>query len=172
MNCYAPETGNIDLLAIYCTPKQKKKWLHSHMNGDMSSAYSMTEPDRASSAATQVGIKMEITDTEVIINGRKLYGNSQYNPEMQLCILMGCADSDNPDAWNRHATHVVPTKSPGLKQVRNLTIMGYDWAPEGHGEYTYENVRVPRENIILGPGQAFEIAQGPHPSLHEAYRAS
>jgi acyl-CoA dehydrogenase len=160
MNCHAPETGNIELLAKYCTPEQKKKWLHPLMNGDMSSAYSMTEPDVASSDATQVGIKMEITDKEVIINGRKLYGNCQYNPEMQLFILMGCSDPDNANAWNRHTTLVVPANSPGLKQVRNLTIMGYDWAPEGHGEYIYENVRVPKENIILGPGRAFEIAQG------------
>ncbi|KAF1935061.1 acyl-CoA dehydrogenase family member 11 [Clathrospora elynae] len=160
MNCHAPETGNIELLAKYCTPEQKKKWLHPLMNGDMSSAYSMTEPDVASSDATQVGIKMELTDKEVIINGRKLYGNCQYNPEMQLFILMGCSDPANPNAWNRHTTLVVPANSPGLKQVRNLTIMGYDWAPEGHGEYIYENVRVPRENIILGPGRAFEIAQG------------
>jgi acyl-CoA dehydrogenase len=160
MNCHAPETGNIELLAKYCTPEQKKRWLHPLMNGDMSSAYSMTEPDRASSDATQVGIKMEITDKEVIINGRKLYGNCQYNPEMQLFILMGCSDPNNSNAWNRHTTLVVPANAPGLKQVRNLTIMGYDWAPEGHGEYIYENVRVPLENIILGPGRAFEIAQG------------
>ncbi|KAL6161663.1 hypothetical protein ACJQWK_08616 [Exserohilum turcicum] len=130
------------------------------MNGDMSSAYSMTEPDVASSDATQVGIKMDITENEVIINGRKLYGNCQYNPEMQLFILMGCSDPTNPNAWNRHTTLVVPANSPGLKQIRNLSIMGYDWAPEGHGEYVYENVRVPRENIIMGPGRAFEIAQG------------
>ncbi|KAL5116304.1 hypothetical protein ACEQ8H_005762 [Pleosporales sp. CAS-2024a] len=160
MNCHAPETGNIELLAKYCTPEQKHKWLRPLMNGDMSSAYSMTEPDRASSDATQVGIRMKITDKEVIINGRKLYGNCQYNPEMQLFILMGCSDPHNPNAWNRHTTLVVPANSPGLKQVRNLTIMGYDWAPEGHGEYMYDNVRVPRENIILGPGRAFEIAQG------------
>lgn len=160
MNCHAPETGNIELLAKYCTPEQKLRWLHPLMNGDMSSAYSMTEPDVASSDATQIGIKMEITDKEVIINGRKLYGNCKTNEEMQLFILMGCSDPTNPNAWNRHTTLVVPANSPGLKQVRNLTIMGYDWAPEGHGEYIYENVRVPIENIILGPGRAFEIAQG------------
>ncbi|KAF2852468.1 acyl-CoA dehydrogenase/oxidase C-terminal [Plenodomus tracheiphilus IPT5] len=137
-----------------------QKWLYPLMNGDMSSAYSMTEPDVASSGATQVGISMEITDKEVIINGSKLYGNCKYNPEIQNFILMGCSDPKNSNAWNRHTTLVVPANSPGLKQVRNLTIMGYDWAPEGHGEYLYENVRVPIENIILGPGRAFEIAQG------------
>lgn len=160
MNCHAPETGNIELLAKYCTPEQKEKWLYPLMNGDMSSAYSMTEADVASSDATQISISMEITDKEVIINGRKLYGNCKYNPDMQVFILMGCSDPKNPNAWNRHTTLVVPANSPGLKQIRNLTIMGYDWAPEGHGEYLYENVRVPIGNIILGPGRAFEIAQG------------
>ncbi|KAI8932300.1 hypothetical protein NX059_010496 [Plenodomus lindquistii] len=160
MNCHAPKTGNVELRAKYCTPEQQKKWLYPLMNGDMSSAYSMTEPDVASSDATQVGISMEITEKEVIINGRRLYGNCKYNPQMQLFILMGCSDPKNPIAWNRHTTLVVPANSPGLKQIRNLSVMGYDWAPGGHGEYLYENVRVPVENIIVGPGRAFEIAQG------------
>jgi acyl-CoA dehydrogenase len=94
--------------------------------GDMSSAYSMTEPDRASSDATQVSIKIKITDTKVIINGRKLYENCQYNPEMQVSILMGCSDPNNPNIWNRHTTLIVPATSPSLQQIRNLTIMGYD----------------------------------------------
>jgi alkylation response protein AidB-like acyl-CoA dehydrogenase len=160
MNCHAPETGNIELLAKYCTDEQKEKWLKPLMEGTMCSAYSMTEPDRASSDATTIGCDMKITDTEVIINGRKLYGNAQWNEELGIYILMGCSDATNPNAWNRHTTVVVPARSKGLTMVRNLTIMGYDHAPEGHGEYLYENVRVPKENIILGPGRAFEIAQG------------
>ncbi|KAF2492440.1 acyl-CoA dehydrogenase NM domain-like protein [Lophium mytilinum] len=160
MNCHAPETGNIELLAKYCSPEQKKKWLEPLMNGEMSSAYSMTEPDVASSDATNIACSMKITDTEVIINGRKLYANCQYNEDLNIYILMGCSDPENPNPWNRHTTLVVPARTPGLKQVRNLTIMGFDCAPEGHGEYIYDNVRVPKENIILGPGRAFEIAQG------------
>jgi acyl-CoA dehydrogenase len=160
MNCHAPETGNIELLAKYCTDEQKEKWLKPLMEGKMSSAYSMTEPDRASSDATNIGCDMKIGDKEVVINGRKLYGNTNYNEEMQIYILMGCSDPTNPDPWKRHTTLVVPAKAPGLTIKRNLTIMGYDHAPEGHGEYVYENVRVPVENIILGPGRAFEIAQG------------
>jgi acyl-CoA dehydrogenase len=160
MNCHAPETGNIELIAKFCNEEQKSRYLGPLMEGKMSSAYSMTEPDRASSDATNIGCKMEITDTEVIINGRKLYGNANWNEEMQVYILMGCSDPENPNPWKRHTTVLVPSRSPGLTMVRNLTIMGYDHAPEGHGEYVYENVRVPIKNIILGPGRAFEIAQG------------
>ncbi|KIW09159.1 uncharacterized protein PV09_00094 [Verruconis gallopava] len=160
MNCHAPETGNIELLAKYCTDEQKEKWLKPLMNGEMSSAYSMTEPDVAASDATNIACRMEITDKEVIINGRKLYGNVSYNKEMKIFILMGCSDPTNPNPWKRHTTLIVPSDAPGLTIKRNLSIMGYDWAPEGHGEYVYENVRVPKENIILGPGRAFEIAQG------------
>lgn len=160
MNCHAPETGNIELLAKYCTPEQKEKWLKPLMDGTFSSAYSMTEPDRASSDATNIGCSMRITDDSVIINGRKLYGNAQWNDEMKIYILMGCSDPNNPDPWKRHTTVIVPSRIPGLTMTRNLTIMGYDHAPEGHGEYVYENVRIPKENIILGPGRAFEIAQG------------
>ncbi|KAF2404501.1 acyl-CoA dehydrogenase NM domain-like protein [Trichodelitschia bisporula] len=160
MNCHAPETGNIELLAKYCTPEQKERWLKPLMDGTMSSAYSMTEPDVASSDATNIGLSMRIEGSEVIINGRKLYGNSQANPDLGIYILMGCSDPTNPDPWKRHTTVVVPSRAKGLTMVRNITIMGYDHAPEGHGEYVYDNVRVPIENIILGPGRAFEIAQG------------
>src|ERR1700742_729049 len=160
MNCHAPETGNIELLAKYCNEEQKRKWLRPLMDGSMCSAYSMTEPDRASSDATNIGCSMRITDTEVVINGRKLYGNAQWNEELGIYILMGCSDPENSDPWKRHTMVIVPARSPGLTMKRNLTIMGYDHAPEGHGEYVYENVRVPKENIILGPGRAFEIAQG------------
>lgn len=160
MNCHAPETGNIELLAKYCTYEQKEKWLKPLMEGNMASAYSMTEPDRASSDATNIGCSMRFEGDEVVINGRKLYGNSNVNDEMKIYILMGCSDPDNKDPWKRHTTLIVPSHAPGLTMKRNLTIMGYDHAPEGHGEYIYENVRVPKSNIILGPGRAFEIAQG------------
>lgn len=160
MNCHAPETGNIELLAKYCTPAQKKKWLAPLLAGTASSAYSMTEPDVASSDATQIGCRITREGNEYVINGRKLYGNSLFNSELKFYILMGCSDPENPNKWKRHSTVIVPTNTPGIKQVRNLTIMGYDHAPEGHGEYVYENVRIPVENIILGEGRAFEIAQG------------
>ncbi|EPE24259.1 Acyl-CoA dehydrogenase NM [Glarea lozoyensis ATCC 20868] len=160
MNCHAPETGNIELLAKYCTPAQKKKWLQPLLDGTASSAYSMTEPDVASSDATQIGCRITREGDEYVINGRKLYGNCIWNSENKFYILMGLSDPENPNKWNRHSTVIVPTSTPGITQVRNLTIMGYDHAPEGHGEYVYKDVRVPVENIILGEGRAFEIAQG------------
>jgi acyl-CoA dehydrogenase len=160
LNCHAPETGNIELLAKYCTPQQKQKWMQPLLDGTASSAYSMTEPDVASSDATNIACRITRDGNHYVINGRKLYGNWLANEEVKFLILMGCSDPDNPDPWKRHSMLIVPRDSPGLKMVRNLTIMGYDCAPEGHGEYVYENVRVPVENCILGEGRAFEIAQG------------
>jgi acyl-CoA dehydrogenase len=160
MNCHAPETGNIELLAKYCNEEQKQKWLKPLMDGTGASAYSMTEPDVASSDATQIGIRITRDGDEYVINGRKLYGNCLWNKELSIYILMGCSDPDNPNKWSRHSMLIIPCNTPGITQVRNLTIMGYDHAPEGHGEYVYEDVRVPKENIILGEGRAFEIAQG------------
>lgn len=160
MNCHAPETGNIELLAKYCNEGQKQKWLKPLMDGEFSSAYSMTEPDRASSDATNIACRITREGDEYVINGRKLYGNVKYNPEMKVYILMACSDPDNPNPWRRHTMLLVPSDSKGLTIKRNLTIMGYNHAPEGHGEYVYENVRVSKENVILGEGRAFEIAQG------------
>jgi acyl-CoA dehydrogenase len=160
MNCHAPETGNIELLAKYCNEEQKKKWLQPLLDGTMMSAYSMTEPDVASSDATQIGIEMRREGDEYVINGRKLYGNCLWNKELSFYILMGCSDPTNQNKWRRHTTLIVPCDTPGITQVQNLTIMGYDHAPDGHGEYLYSDVRVPAANVILGEGRAFEIAQG------------
>ncbi|KAK4570491.1 hypothetical protein LTR86_002571 [Recurvomyces mirabilis] len=163
MNCHAPETGNIELLAKYCNEEQKQKWLMPLLNGETSSAYSMTEPDKASSDATQIACRItrDPDDPEtLVINGRKLYGNAMWNDDLSVYILMACSDPDNPNPWKRHSTVIVPKGTPGFTMVRNLTIMGYDHAPEGHGEYLYENARIPAANIILGEGRAFEIAQG------------
>jgi acyl-CoA dehydrogenase len=160
MNCHAPDTGNIELMAKYCTEDQKKKWLQPVLDGIAQSAYSMTEPDVASSDATKIACRITKDGEEYVINGRKLYGNVPLNSELKFYILMGCTDPENPDPWKRHSTIIVPSKTPGQNFKRHLTIMGYDWAPEGHGEYVYENCRVPAENLILGEGRAFEIAQG------------
>jgi len=163
MNCHAPETGNIELLAKYCNDEQKQKFLMPLLNGETSSAYSMTEPDRASSDATQIACRITRDPKDpnyLLINGRKLYGNAMWNDDLNIYILMACSDPDNPNPWKRHSTVIVPKDTPGFSMVRNLTIMGYDHAPEGHGEYLYENARVLASNIILGEGRAFEIAQG------------
>ena len=160
MNCHAPETGNIELLAKYANEEQKKTWLEPLLKGEFSSAYSMTEPDVASSDATTISIRIERDGDEYVINGRKIFGNAKWNPEVKLYILMGCTDPTNPDPWKRHSMVLVPSDTPGLTMNFNLTIMGYDHAPEGHGEYRYDNVRIPTSNVILGEGRAFEIAQG------------
>lgn len=160
MNCHAPETGNIELLAKYGNEEQKQKWLKPLLAGEFSSAYSMTEPDVASSDATNISISMRREGDEYVINGRKLYGNAKWNLDVKLYILMGCSDPDNPNPWKRHTTVLVPSQAPGFRMKWNLSIMGYDWAPEGHGEFIYENVRIPVSNVVLGPGRAFEIAQG------------
>ncbi|KAI9375806.1 acyl-CoA dehydrogenase/oxidase [Aspergillus egyptiacus] len=160
MNCHAPETGNIELLAKYANDEQKKRWLEPLLRGEFSSAYSMTEPEVASSDATNIGIRMERVGDEYVINGRKLFANVLWNPHVKLYILMGCSDPENPNPWRRHSMLLVPADTPGLTITRNLSIMGYDHAPEGHGEYVYKDVRIPATNVILGPGRAFEIAQG------------
>lgn len=153
MNCHAPDTGNIELLAKYCNDQQKEKWLKPLMEGTASSAYSMTEPDVAASDATNIGIRITREGNEYVINGRKLYGNCLWNKDLSFFILMGCSDPDSTDVWKRHSMVIVPTDTPGITQIRNLTVMNADWESEGHGEYTYENVRVPAENLIMGEGE-------------------
>lgn len=163
MNCHAPDTGNMELLAKYCNEDQKKKWLLPLLRGETFSAYSMTEPDVASSDATQISCRVEQDPSDpnmLVINGRKLYGNCKWNAELGFYILMACSDPNNSNPWSRHTMVIVPKETPGFRMVRNLTIMGYDHAPEGHGEYLYTDAKVPKENIILGMGRAFEIAQG------------
>jgi alkylation response protein AidB-like acyl-CoA dehydrogenase len=120
----------------------------------------MTEPDVASSDATNIGIEIRRDGDEYVINGRKLFGNAKWNADVKLYILMGCTDPSNADIRRRHSMLLVPADSPGLTMRQNLSIMGYDCAPEGHGEFIYDNVRVPVSNVILGEGRAFEIAQG------------
>ncbi|KAL4789151.1 acyl-CoA dehydrogenase/oxidase [Aspergillus venezuelensis] len=160
MNCHAPETGNIELLARYANEEQKARWLQPLLDGEFSSAYSMTEPDVASSDATNISIRMEKVGDEYVVNGRKIFGNVLWNPEVKLYILMGCTDPNNPNPWRRHSMLLVPSNTPGLTITRNVSIMGYDHAPEGHGEFVYKDARIPASNVILGPGRAFEIAQG------------
>ncbi|KEF56734.1 uncharacterized protein A1O9_06924 [Exophiala aquamarina CBS 119918] len=160
MNCHAPETGNIELLAKYCKPKQKEKWLQPLLDGTAMSAYSMTEPDVAASDATKIACRMHRDGDEYVINGRKVFGGSLMNKSLSFYILMVCSDASNSNPWRRHSMVIVPTDTPGLRLIRNLTIMGYDDAPQGHAEFEYTNVRIPVENLILGEGKAFEIAQG------------
>ena len=158
-NCSAPDTGNMEVLAKYGTDKQKNKWLNPLMNGEIRSAFLMTEPEVASSDATNIETSIVKDKNEYVINGRKWWSSGGMNPRTKIYILMGKTD---PTA-SRHVQQsmiLVPANSPGISIVRPLSVFGYLDSPEGHAEIELKNVRVPKENMILGEGKGFEIAQG------------
>ena len=158
-NCSAPDTGNMEVLHRYGTHAQKEQWLRPLMNGEMRSAFLMTEPAVASSDATNIQTAMVRDGDHYVINGRKWWSSGTGDPRCAVAIVMG---KTNPDAA-KHAQQsqiLVPLDTPGVKIERMLSVYGYDHAPHGHGEVLLENVRVPVENVILGEGRGFEIAQG------------
>ena len=158
-NCSAPDTGNMEVLAKYGTDKQKNKWLNPLMNGEIRSAFLMTEPEVASSDATNIETSIVKDKDEYVINGRKWWSSGGMNPRTKIYILMGKTD---PTA-SRHVQQsmiLVPANSTGISIVRPLSVFGYLDSPEGHAEIELKNVRVPKENMILGEGKGFEIAQG------------
>ena len=159
VNCSAPDTGNMEVFARYGSKEHKEKWLKPLLNGEIRSCFAMTEPAVASSDARNVECRIEADGDSYVINGRKWWSSGMGDPRCKVIILMGKSDPNAP-AYRQQSMIVVPRDTAGIKIVKMLHVFGYDDAPHGHAQILLKDVRVPRENLLLGEGRGFEIAQG------------
>jgi acyl-CoA dehydrogenase len=157
-NCSAPDTGNMEVLAHFASPEQQAPWLPRLLAGEIRSAFAMTEPDVASSDATNIAMPIVREGDEFVINGRKWWTTGAGHPHCEILIVMGVTDPDAP-VHRRQSMVLVPMDTPGVRVVRPLTVFGYDDAPHGHVEMAFDNVRVPVANLLRDTGSGFEIAQ-------------
>jgi len=158
-NCDAPDTGNAEVLVQYGSPEQKQRWLEPLLAGEIRSGFAMTEPGVASSDATNMKARCEIVGDEVVIDGEKWWTSGAGDPRCRFLIFMGVSDP-HAERHHRHSMVIVPIETPGVTIVRMVPVFGHLHEPHGHGQVLFENVRLPADHVIAGPGRGFEIAQG------------